>query len=100
MKKPRQEFNEYAGGASIALWSMSDSQVVQTCQVCEQVFRGVYHVGCVNCCARLVRSAKPSQELANAMLAAITSRNGRPGKAEILKRMEEIRNDEPIYIGA
>lgn len=45
---------------------------------------GEYSLKCVECCARLVLSARPSKRLAEKMLAAIARQPGAPGRDEVL----------------
>lgn len=45
---------------------------------------GRYHLHCVGCCARLVRSCRPWREAQEGMFAIIARQPGRPGKAEVI----------------
>jgi len=58
------------------------------CPWCEQHrlgrLTGRYDLGCVRCCARLVRSCRPWREAQEAMLAVIARQPGRPEKADVL----------------
>lgn len=45
---------------------------------------GAYDFGCLECCARLVLTTRPSIEQRTAMLAAISRFPGAPSRTEIL----------------
>ena len=51
---------------------------------------GRYHLSCVGCCARLVRSARPWKQAQEAMLAVIARQPGRPTKAQVLQALREL----------
>lgn len=51
--------------------------------MCDQP-RWVYDLKCLDCCARLVLSARPSKAQAGAMLAVIERMPGSPARAEVL----------------
>lgn len=51
---------------------------------------GAYHLACVRCCARLVRSARPLRAAQEAMLAAIAMRPGRPSRQQVLDALRQI----------
>lgn len=48
---------------------------------------GLYQFGCVHCCARLIRSARPLRHAQEAMFAAIARVHGAPEKAEIIAQL-------------
>ncbi len=52
--------------------------------MCDQP-RGVYDLMCLDCCARLVLSARPSKAQAAAMLGAIERMPGSPTRAEVIE---------------
>lgn len=51
---------------------------------------GAYHLACVRCCARLVRSARPLRAAQEAMLAAIAMRPGRPSRQQVLAAIHQL----------
>lgn len=51
---------------------------------------GRYHLHCVTCCARLVRSCRPWREAQESMFAIITRQIGRPSKAEVIEAIKAI----------
>lgn len=55
---------------------------------------GRYHLHCVTCCARLVRSCRPWKQAQEAMLAIIARQPGRPSKAEVIEAIKAIDNEE------
>jgi hypothetical protein len=59
------------------------------CKYCATA-SGVYQVHCLGCCARLVRSARPSRHLQENMLAAIEWHRQAPDREAILERLREI----------
>lgn len=63
-----------------------------TCPSCEylkqQPLSGLYTMTCVQCCARMVRSARPLKHAQQAMLAAIARHQGAPSKASILQAIK------------
>jgi len=60
-----------------------------TCQQCEsskqRPHSGAYSFKCVECCSRLVLSARPDKRLAASMLAAIERFPDNPGRERILE---------------
>jgi len=60
-----------------------------TCKQCIQS-SGMYDLKCVECCARLVISTRPSKPRASAMLAAIERINDAPSRDVILDRVKTI----------
>lgn len=67
-----------------------------TCRSCESWIRfthsGEYHLGCLDCCVRLVLSTQPVKAHAAAMLAAIERFRDAPARKEILARLRELKN--------
>ena len=63
-----------------------------TCKPCaaaaNKPVSAVYDLTCVDCCARLVLSARPSKPNASAMLAAIARFKGAPTRAEVLEKIK------------
>jgi len=62
------------------------------CPWCER-FRaagrcGRYHLSCVGCCARLVRSCRPWKAAQEAMFAVIARQSGRPTKDAVIERIK------------
>lgn len=57
-----------------------------TCQQCTQG-GGMYHLGCLECCARLVMTTRPSKPRAGTMLAAIARYRGAPEREKITERV-------------
>ncbi len=57
----------------------------------------VYRLGCLQCCARLVASARPSRTQQEAMFAAIERFRGAPTRTEVLSELNknEKRLDQP-----
>jgi hypothetical protein len=49
---------------------------------------GRYQLTCLDCCVRLVDSARPSKRQAAGMLAAIARQPGSPKRADILKALK------------
>lgn len=49
---------------------------------------GLYMMGCVQCCARLVRSARPLRRAQDGMLAAIARFPGAPKRADVLAALK------------
>lgn len=47
-------------------------------------------MSCVDCCARLVASARPMRQMQEGMLAAIARRPGRPTREQVLEAMKKI----------
>lgn len=45
---------------------------------------GGYHMACLQCCARLVASARPLRRCQEAMLAAIARHEGAPSRWQVL----------------
>lgn len=62
-----------------------------TCPQCEKAARsprsGDYRASCLDCCARLVRSARPDQRMAAALLAAVVRLPGSPNRNDVLNHM-------------
>jgi len=58
------------------------------CQHCARAAQGTrtgrYHLHCVTCCARLVRSCRPWRDAQEAMFAIIMRQPGRPVKADVI----------------
>jgi hypothetical protein len=50
----------------------------------------MYHIGCLECCARLVMSARPSKPRAGGMLAAIARYKEAPDRDKITDRVAEL----------
>lgn len=65
-----------------------------TCQHCDQAAArphwGGYSMQCVQCCARLIRSARPLKAAQEALLAAITMRPENPTKEAILQALKAL----------
>lgn len=64
-----------------------------TCTACTQhqasgIAGGRYDMHCLQCCARLVRSARPVRRQQEAMLAVVTRREGRPSRAAVLDELK------------
>ena len=55
---------------------------------------GDYRASCLDCCARLVRSARPDRRMASALLAAIVRLPGSPNRGEILAHMSATKGGE------
>lgn len=65
-----------------------------SCAACAQhqasgIAGGRYDLHCLQCCARLVRSARPMRRKQEAMLAVVTRREGRPSRAAVLDAIKE-----------
>lgn len=62
------------------------------CPDCEKAtarkHHGGYRMQCVQCCARLVASARPLRRQQEAMLAAIALFRGAPTRQEVLVRLQ------------
>jgi len=60
-----------------------------TCEACTKAatnqHSGMYHMGCLECCARLVISTHPNKQHAGAMLEAIARFRDAPGRSAILE---------------
>ena len=65
-----------------------------TCKQCDQG-GGMYHLGCLECCARLVMSARPSKQRAGAMLAAIARHRDAPEREKITERVAVLCGNAP-----
>jgi hypothetical protein len=61
--------------------------------MCDQP-RGVYDLMCLDCCARLVLSARPSKAIAGAMLAAIERMPGSPARDEVVEAVKAVMEGE------
>lgn len=64
-----------------------------SCTACAQhqasgIAGGRYDLHCLQCCARLVRSARPVRRKQEAMLAVVTRREGRPSRAAVLDELK------------
>ena len=64
-----------------------------TCTACAQhqasgIAGGRYDLHCLQCCARLVRSARPMRRKQETMLAVVTRREGRPSRAAVLEAIK------------
>lgn len=63
-----------------------------TCQSCQarasNPHSGRYHFQCLECCAALVRSARPDKRHAGSLLAAIALHKEAPGREEILEALK------------
>ena len=51
---------------------------------------GLYHLDCLDCCARLVMSARPCRRNQEAMLQLIESGRDRPTRESVLQRVREL----------
>ena len=51
---------------------------------------GRYHLHCVGCCARLVRSCRPWRAAQEAMLAIIARQPGRPSVADVVAQIKAL----------
>ena len=64
------------------------------CQDCKKASEvkhyGCYDFECLDCCARLVASARPHRRQQESMLAAIARVEGSPKRKEILERIKNI----------
>lgn len=49
---------------------------------------GGYHMACLQCCARLVASARPLRRQQEALLAAIARHEGAPSRADVLAAVQ------------
>lgn len=63
-----------------------------SCTACAQhqtsgIAGGRYDLHCLQCCARLVRSARPVRRMQETMLAVVTRRDGRPSRAAVLDEL-------------
>ena len=58
-----------------------------TCNLCPKE-SNAYDFNCLGCCARLVKSAKPSQTHAKSLLAAVERFPGSPTRDEILEKLK------------
>lgn len=56
---------------------------------------GAYSFKCVECCCRLVLSARPDKRQAAAMLAAIERFPGNPGRERILESVRQALTKHP-----
>lgn len=68
-----------------------------SCTACAQhqasgIAGGRYDLHCLQCCARLVRSARPVRRMQETMLAVVTRREGRPSRAVVLAKVKEVTN--------
>ena len=52
---------------------------------------GDYRASCIECCARLMRSARPNRRMASVLLAAIARLPGAPDRADILAHMKKTK---------
>jgi hypothetical protein len=63
-----------------------------TCQQCQYSTTnphwGGYSMRCVQCCARLIRSARPLKHAQDALLAAIAQRPENPARPAILQALK------------
>jgi hypothetical protein len=63
-----------------------------TCQACQarasNPHSGRYQFKCLECCAALVRSARPDKRHAGSLLAAIALHRDAPSREEILERLK------------
>jgi len=63
-----------------------------TCQACQaranDPISGRYNFMCLECCAALVRSARPDKRHAGSLLAAIALHKEAPSRQEILERLK------------
>lgn len=59
-----------------------------SCDTCTKPH--TYRLTCIDCCARLVLSARPSKEHAVAMLEAVGRHIGSPPRDKILARVREL----------
>jgi len=70
-----------------------------TCQQCEsskqRPHSGAYSFKCVECCCRLVLSARPDKRLAASMLAAIDRFPDNPGRERILECVRQTLTKPP-----
>lgn len=62
------------------------------CNLCKDSPGGAYNIKCVNCCARLVISARPSKTQQEDMLAVIERHKGCPSRADILEIVKKTIN--------
>lgn len=65
-----------------------------TCKQCTQS-GGMYNLGCLECCARLVMSTRPSKPRAGAMLAAIARHRNAPEREKITERVAMLCGNAP-----
>ena len=65
-----------------------------TCEACAarstNPLSGLYHLDCLDCCARLVVSARPSRRQQEAMLQLIESGRDRPTREAVVARVREL----------
>lgn len=64
-----------------------------SCTACAQhqasgIAGGRYDLHCLQCCARLVRSARPVRRMQETMLAVVTRRDGRPSRAQVVDQLK------------
>jgi hypothetical protein len=63
---------------------MQTSQCEHCKKACVNEWHGGYDFGCVECCARLVISARPNKRLQESMLAAISGYAKSPSRGSII----------------
>lgn len=70
-----------------------------TCKSCEAYGKnplsGQYHFSCLECCTRLVLSARPNKAAAAGMLAAIDRFPQNPGRERILECVKQTLTKPP-----
>jgi hypothetical protein len=68
---------------------------IESCRCCAayacNALSGAYHLLCLPCCARLVRSARPVRAHQEAMLAVIDRQPGAPTRADVLQLLKEFK---------
>jgi hypothetical protein len=69
-----------------------------TCQACmDKPYRsygGVYQLGCLLCCTRLVASTRPSKQNAESMLAVILRTKQSHGREDVLREVKSFLSDQ------
>ncbi len=68
------------------------------CTSCEyskqQPLSGLYSMTCTQCCARLIRSARPMKGAQQSMLAAIARHPDAPKRSDILQAIKAMDNNQ------
>jgi hypothetical protein len=68
------------------------------CTSCEyskqQPLSGLYSMTCIQCCARLIRSARPLKHAQQSMLAAIAKHPDAPKRSDILQAIKAMDNNQ------
>ena len=67
------------------------SDCPQCARAAHRPHAGDYQARCLDCCARLVRSARPDRRMASALLAAVARMPGAPDRAEVIAHLAQTR---------